>query len=199
VTFRAELLAVPPGARDAWVDRRFGLEGPGGLPDDGPSLPSGCVPYLPSPVDVVLRMVEEADVRDSDVFVDVGCGVGRTAALVQLLTGATVVGLEVQPELARVAEDLAVRLRLSRMTVVVGDAAAGVSHLADGSVYYLYCPFGGERLTSVLLDLERVAARRAIRVCCVDLPLPACAWLTVDAARGEGGDLVVYRSRSLAP
>lgn len=199
MTFRDELLAVPRGARDAWVDRRFGLEGPGGLPDDGPSLPSGCVPYLPSPVDAILRMVEEADVRDSDVFVDVGCGVGRTAALVTLLTGATVVGLEVQPELARVADDLAVRLKLSRMTCVVGDAGVGVSHIADGSVYYLYCPFGGERLTRVLDDLETVAVRRAIRVCCLDLPLPELAWLTVDAARAGDGDLVVYRSRSLAP
>ncbi|KAB2888357.1 MAG: hypothetical protein F9K40_20545, partial [Kofleriaceae bacterium] len=86
--FREELLAVAPAAREAWVDRRFGLDGHDGLPDDGPALPAGCVPYLPSSVDVILRMIAEADVREADVFVDLGMGIGRTAALVHLLTGA---------------------------------------------------------------------------------------------------------------
>jgi predicted RNA methylase len=192
VSFRDELLAQSPGARDAWVDRRFGLEE---LPDDGPSLPPLCVPYLPSPVDVVLRMIEQADVRDSDVFIDVGMGVGRTGALVQLLTGATVVGVEVQPELAAEADSLARRLGLDRMTCVVADAGARLADVADGTVYYLYCPFGGERLERVLADLEIVAARRAIRICCLDLPLPELAWLTLDAVRAGSGDLTVYRSR----
>jgi hypothetical protein len=191
VSFRDELLAVSPGARDAWVDRRFGLDG--GLPDDGPSLPAGGVPYLPSPVDAVLRMVAEADVRETDIFVDVGMGVGRTGALVQQLTGATVVGVEVQPELAVAADALAARLGIAaRMMCVVGDASVAIRHIADGSVYYLYCPFGGERLTRLLAELEVVAARRPIRVCCLDLPLPPCPWLTLVGA--PDADLTVYRS-----
>src|SRR5215469_14927659 len=83
--FRAALLSIPPTERDAWLDLVFGL---GELPDDGPELPRDCVPYLPCPVDALLRMVEQASVRPSDVFVDVGSGVGRAAALVHLLTGA---------------------------------------------------------------------------------------------------------------
>ncbi|HUQ07910.1 MAG TPA: hypothetical protein VM261_35690 [Kofleriaceae bacterium] len=190
MSFRDELLSHSPGARDAWVDRRFGIEE---LPDDGPSLPPLCVPYLPSPVDVILRMIEQADVRESDVFVDIGMGAGRTGALVQLLTGATVVGIEVQPELAQASRELAERLGIAeRMSCVVGDASVAVGQIADGSVYYLYCPFGGERLERVLAELEVAAATRPIRVCCLDLPLPPLAWLTLVGAADR--DLTVYGS-----
>lgn len=194
--FREELLAVAPGARDAWVDRRFGLDGHDGLPEDGPSLPPGCVPYLPSSVDVVLRMVAVADVRESDVFVDVGMGVGRTAALVHLLTGARVLGVEIQPELVAAARALTARLALARVSCVEGDAAERMAALADGTVFYLYCPFGGDRLARVLAALEVVAAQRPIRIGCVDLPLPSQPWLALDESRH--GDLVVYRSGALA-
>src|SRR5437868_3303766 len=63
--FRAELTGIRPVRRDAWVDRVFGLDAP---PDDGPALPVGCVPYLPCPVDVLLRLAENASVRASDLF-----------------------------------------------------------------------------------------------------------------------------------
>lgn len=194
MSFRDELLAVSPGARDAWVDRRFGLDG---LPDDDPALPMGCVPYLPSPVDVVLRMVAAADVRDSDVFVDIGMGVGRAAALVHLLTGASVIGVEIQPVLACEACALFDRLGARRVTCVVGDAPALAEHFATGSVFFLYCPFGGDRLAKVLAALEAIAAVRPIRICCVDLPLPPCPWLTLDPP--HAGDLAVYRSTLVAP
>src|SRR4029078_9775031 len=92
--FRAALLRVPPTERDAWLDLVLRL---GELPDDGPALPRDCVPYLPCPVDALLRIVDQAPVRASDVFVDVGSGLGRAAALVHLLTGAATIGLEIQP------------------------------------------------------------------------------------------------------
>ena len=42
----------------------------------------------------------------SDVFVDVGSGLGRAAALVHLMTGARAIGLEVQPALVAAARDI---------------------------------------------------------------------------------------------
>src|SRR5262245_43797450 len=95
-TFRPALLSVPPTARDAWVDCVLGL---GELPDDAPALPRGCVPYLPCRADALLSMVDQASICASDVFVDVGMGNARAAVLVHLLTGASVIGLEIQPAL----------------------------------------------------------------------------------------------------
>lgn len=188
-TFRAALLRVPPTERDAWLDLVLGL---GELPDDGPELPRDCVPYLPSSVDVLLRMVEQAPVRVSDVFVDVGSGVGRAAALVHLLTGAAAIGVEIQPGLVRAARGLAARLLASRVSYVEGDAAQLAGLVTIGSVFFLYCPFSGDRLTKVLADIESIARTRMIRICCVDLPLPPCSWLTL--APHVSGDLAIYRS-----
>jgi SAM-dependent methyltransferase len=185
--FRAALLRVLPADRDGWLDRVLGIDL---LPDDGPELPPGCVPYLPCPVDALLRMVDQAEVRATDVFVDVGSGVGRAAALVHLLTGAEAIGLEVQPALVEASKALARRLNLSRLSWVEGDALAGV--ISAGSVFFLYCPFSGERLERLLAQLEPLARRSEIRVCCVDLPLPPCDWLTLVSP--PAGDLAVYRS-----
>jgi SAM-dependent methyltransferase len=189
--FRAALLRVPPGERDGWVDAILGL---GDLPADGPDLPRGCVPYLPSAVDTLLRVVERAPVRSSDVFVDVGSGVGRAVALVHLLTGASAVGVEIQAGLVRAARDLMARLELSRVSFIEGDGADRMDAVDAGSVFFLYCPFSGDRLEKALAALERVARRRTIRVCAVDVPLPACPWLTLQDAEPSGG-LTIYRSR----
>jgi hypothetical protein len=187
--FRAALMDVPPAERDAWVDLVLGIDD---LPADGPALPPGGVPYLPCSVDVLLRVVDEASIGSSDVFVDVGAGIGRAAMLVHLLTGAGAVGLEIQPELARAARDLTARLGLSRVPCLEGDAAKLAAFMVTGSVFFLYCPFGGHRLAKVLDDLEPIARTRPLRVCCVDLPLPPTTWLTPTTA--PEGSLQIYRS-----
>jgi SAM-dependent methyltransferase len=219
--FRATLASVPPGARDACVDGVLGLDG---LPADGPALPSGCVPYLPCPVDTLLRVVEHAPVCAADVFVDVGSGLGRAAALVHLLTGARAVGLEVQPPFVAAARALATRLRLPDLSFVECDAAELAPALADGLaaparsagsrlpekttvadracgaerlVFFLYCPFSGDRLEKFLACLEPIARARTIHICAVDLPLPPRDWLTL--ASTPSPELAIYRSQLRLP
>jgi SAM-dependent methyltransferase len=187
LAFRAALLAVPPDARDAWLDRVLGLCAP---PDDGPELPRGCVPYLPCGVDALIEIVDSAEVGPTDVFVDVGSGVGRATALVHLLTGAAVIGIEIQSGLVQAARDVA-RVVSSRISNVHGDAVELTGYITIGSVFFLYCPFSGERLQHVLSDLEAIAQTRPIRVCCVDLPLPARAWLAAEPA--ASGSVTIYR------
>jgi SAM-dependent methyltransferase len=193
--FRAALEHVPADDRDAWLDRVFELDALP-LPEDGPALLRGCVPYLPSSVEVLLRAVDQASIGADDVFVDIGSGLGRAAALVHLVTGAAAIGVEIQPALAHAARALATRLNLSRLSFVDGDAASHAAAWVTGTVFFLYCPFSGERLERVLADLEPVARARPIRVCCVDLPLPTRSWLTL--ASSPSGDLTIYRSVHLA-
>jgi SAM-dependent methyltransferase len=187
--FGAELTRIPPLARDAWVDLVFGLGAP---PEDGPQLPVGCVPYLPCAVDALLRVAEHAPVRPSDLFVDVGAGVGRAAALMHLLTGARAVGVEVQPALVSAARELAGRLRLSAVSFIEADASQPTDAWSTGSVFLLYCPFSGDRLAKLLANLEPVARTRPIRLCCVDLPLPPCPWL--EQTPSPSLDLTIHRS-----
>ena len=186
--FRAALLRVPVTSRDAWLDAVFELDG---IPDDGPELPRGCVPYVPCSVDVLLRMVQHARIEPTDVVVDVGAGPGRAAAAVHLMTGASVIALEIQPALVTASRELAARLNVERLSAIEGDAAELTGRIQIGSVFFLYCPFSGARLERVLTDLEAIARTRAIRVCCVDLPLPPVPWLELAA---EAEDLAIYRS-----
>lgn len=190
VRFRAALLAVPPDARDAWLDRLLGLSA---LPDDGPELPRGCVPYLPCAVDALIEIVDRSGIGPDDVFVDVGAGVGRALALVHLLSGAAAIGIEIQSELVRVAREVAGAVS-PRISIVQGDAVELIGRIGGGSVFFFYSPFSGERLERVLADLEAIARTRPIRVCCVDLPLPACGWLEEEAGARSG--VTVYRSRT---
>jgi SAM-dependent methyltransferase len=187
--FRAALDQLPHLDRDAWVDLAFGLGPP---PEDGPELPRGCVPYLPCPLDALLRLVDRTPVGPDDVLVDVGAGLGRAAAVVHLLTGASVVGIEVQPALVAAARALTSRLQLRGVSFVEGDAVELAAQVSSGSVFLLYCPFGGARLATLLGRLKSLAAGHPIRLCCVDLPLPPCPWLQPVVA--AEGDLAIYQS-----
>lgn len=188
--FRGELLSIPFFDRDAWVDVVLGLDE---LPADGLELPSGCVPYLPCAVDALLRIADRVPVRADDVFVDIGSGVGRAAVLMHLLTGAATLGVEVQSGHVQAARGLVAGLGLSGVTFVQGDVAQLAAELAIGTVFFLYCPFGGPRLEHFLRRMEELARTRDICICAVDLPLPACSWL--ERVGPEEGDLGVFRSR----
>jgi SAM-dependent methyltransferase len=173
-TFGAALAEVPPRDRDEWLDLVWDIDE---IPADDPDLPRGCVPYLPCAVATVLSAVHRAAVTCDDIFVDVGAGAGRTALLAHLATGAGCIGLEIQPVLARTAQARADWLSLSRIRFLTGDAADMVRFIPLGTVFFLYCPFSGQRLRCFLDGLEDLARARRIRVCCVDMPPLEPVWL----------------------
>ena len=187
--FRAALLSVPASERDAWLDVAFGLEE---VAADGPELPPSCTPYLPCPVGAVLGALEHTQLAPDGVFVDVGSGIGRAALLAQLCSGASAVGLEIQPALAEASRRLARRLHVSRFSVLEGDAAQLIERVGEASVVFLYCPFGGERLERVLDGLAGLARARPIHVCAVQLPPLERPWLAPLPL--PEGELAVYRS-----
>lgn len=187
--FGNEFFGISPQDRDDWLDLVLGLEA---VTDDGPDLPRGCVPYIPCPVDAIVRALDYAEVQASDVVVDVGSGLGRAALFVHLLRGSSVVGIEIQETLVQASRELASRLRRSRVSFVHGDAALAPPALSSGSVFFLYCPFSGERLRRLLDQLESLARERPISICCVDLPLPTLRWLSRVSPANQ--DVEVYRT-----
>ena len=186
--FRSALQAVPEDERDGWLDLVCDCVE---LPEDGP-LPRGCVPYLPSAVATVLEAIERTSITPEDVFVDVGAGVGRAAMMVHLLTGARCVGLEIQGPLVEAARASVDALGLSGVRFVEGDALEHVRQVGEGTVFFLYCPFGGDRLDRVLDDLATLARLRPIRLCTVGMPPLERPWL--EARPSTSVDLAVYRS-----
>jgi SAM-dependent methyltransferase len=78
---------------------------------------ASLAPYVPTPQDVVERMLELARVGSSDVIYDLGCGDGRTVVTAAKKYGARGVGVDIDPQ--RIAESQA------------NARAAGVEHLVE--------------------------------------------------------------------
>ncbi len=78
---------------------------------DAPNL----APYVPTPQEVVDRMLQLAEVTKNDVVYDLGCGDGRIVVTAARVYGARGVGVDIDPQ--RIAESNA------------GAKAAGVTHL----------------------------------------------------------------------
>jgi SAM-dependent methyltransferase len=84
------LLALgPPG--------RLAAAPPQGLPS-----PASLAPYVPTPQDVVDKMLSLAEVTDKDVVYDLGCGDGRIVITAAQRYRARGVGVDIDPQ--RVAE-----------------------------------------------------------------------------------------------
>ena len=177
------LMALPFDARDLWIDARLSVPG---IPADLPNLPSGTVPYLPCEVDAIVRAIREAPVSAEDVFVDLGAGVGRPVLLAHLLTGASAIGVELQPHLIDHARRSAAGLDVS---FIEADASM---EIPDGTIYFIYATFNGAALRRVFDHLRQIAARHPIIVCAVDFEVDE-DWLV--ARPSQARDLILYDSK----
>ncbi len=183
--FLTWLASLPPAARDGAVDAWLGL-GTADSTMPGPHL----IGYQPSGVDSVVRAAAEVPITPSDVVIDLGSGLGKVVFLMKLLSGATVRGVELQPELVARAREAATRLHLD-VAFEVGDVRD--ADLDDGTVFYAYLPFTGPALATVLARLHAIAARRPIVVVALGLELERIAPWLVDR-RVESFWLSIYDS-----
>jgi hypothetical protein len=165
----AWLAEHPPDARDVALERLLGIE----KPAETLGAPPGAerMPYMPSAIAPVVRAALDVPITASDVFVDLGAGLGKAVMAVHLLTGARARGVELQPALVAEAGERAAELRLDGVEFVQSDALA--ADLDDATVVFLYLPFTGAVLEGVLRRLEAVARRRQIAICTLGLDLRA--------------------------
>ena len=121
------------------------------------------VPYQPTPVRHILRLIAASALSEDDVFVDLGSGLGHVPLLVSMLTGVRSLGIEVQAAYVASAQECAQSLHLSSVRFITQDARA--ADLSRGTVFYLYSPFTGSILTQVLNTLRMESTRRSIKIC----------------------------------
>jgi ribosomal protein L11 methylase PrmA len=88
------------------------------------SAPS-LAPYVPTPQDVVDKMLAMAQVTKDDVVYDLGCGDGRIVVTAARTFGARGVGVDIDPERIKEAEENAKAAGVSdRVTFKLQDAMA---------------------------------------------------------------------------
>ncbi|WP_136657504.1 protein-L-isoaspartate O-methyltransferase [Nitratireductor sp. XY-223] len=110
----------------------------------------------PSPLAKLLQL---AEVRKSDVVLEIGCGTGYVSALLSLLSD-SVVALESDPALAETAVESLSRLGYDNVAVVTGELAEGYKPEAPYDVIFI----GGsvEQLPHTLFDQLRDGGRLVV-------------------------------------
>lgn len=187
--FAEQLRRIVPSQRDQWFDVWLGLPE---MPDDE-ALPRGCVPYWPCPVEALLQALSLVRLHDRDLLVDLGSGLGRSIAFFGLMSEAKVLGVEIQRSLVAVSRKLLDQRGLQRVQVVHGNATELPGPCREGTVFFMYSPFGGEHMRSLLTELERLASVQRFRIICVDMADLRLPWL--EQITESNNRVGVYRSR----
>lgn len=133
------------------------------LPEPWDGGDSEMIHYESTPVSAVLELVDRAPLAGGDRFVDVGSGLGQVVLLVHLLTGVEATGLEVVPAYVARARGEAERLGIDGVTFREGDAR--FADLYGGTVYFMFSPFRGQMLQTVLNRLREEACARRLTIC----------------------------------
>jgi protein-L-isoaspartate O-methyltransferase len=116
-------------------------------------------PYIPTPQVLVERMLELAHVRPGDVVYDLGSGDGRIIIAAAQKFGARAVGVELQPNLCRQAEQRIRELGLEDRVSVMHASALHVD-LSPATVVTMYLLTGSnEKLRPNLEKYLKPGAR----------------------------------------
>jgi len=143
--------------------------------------PKRLAPFVPTPMDVVEKMLELAGVKPGDVVYDLGCGDGRIVVMAAEKYGVRGVGVDYNPE--RVAEARE-RIRMSGVEklvrIIQGDALK--VDLSEATVVTLYLTTDGNE--AVRPNLEKYL-KPGSRVVSHDFSMPGWKPKKVESIRTE--------------
>lgn len=155
--------------------------------------------FQATPVQHILEMIDRARISETDVFFDLGCGLGKVLMLVSLLTGAASVGIDVEPAYCEYLRTRAQELGIRDIQVRNEDARQ--ASFAEGTVFFMYHPFTGEVLELVLRKLRARAEGRPLRLCTLGrctLTVARQDWLELISPGGcNESQLAVFSSKPL--
>lgn len=147
---------------DAFVSGILLRSHPRASTDSTHALEPEMVAYQPTPARVVLELIERARFTKDDVFWDLGSGLGQVTILANLVGRTRAKGVEFDPAHCAHSRQCAADLNLSGIEFINADAR--FVDYSEGTVFYLYTPFAGTMLQTVLEALRAVARDHSIRV-----------------------------------
>jgi len=152
---------------DQWNERRYGIRTSGEIKPEELGFPGGESYhgglYRPSSWVVLRHVFKSFPVRDEDIFVDYGSGMGRVLVFAAQQPFKRVIGVEMSEDLNRVARENIDRnrdrFRCDDVQVVTADATEWRVP-DDLTVAYFYCPFPPQVFEQVLQQLFTSLDRR---------------------------------------
>ncbi len=151
--------------------------------------PRRYVPYVPTPMTVVRRMLQLAKVTRHDVVYDLGSGDGRIVIMAAQKFGARAVGVELDPELVHESSARILKLGLGgKAQIIYGNLFQ--SDVRPATVVTLYLTPSANDLLAPILDKE---LRSGTRVVANDFPVnPWNAVKTVQVTDEYGDHHTLY-------
>lgn len=143
-----------------WRDWRLGIATCGTAPAE--SLDH--VYYATVSYSCTEPVLQKLVLRETDTFVDVGCGKGRVVCLAAMKNVGQVVGIEYSRTLVNIARQNIDRLRGRKSAVKIISERAESADYSEATVLYFFNPFEPSLLESVLLKIRSDRQRRAIRM-----------------------------------
>jgi hypothetical protein len=165
-------------------------------PDTPTPLTPEMVAYQPTPARHIFDLIARTPITPADTLVDLGSGLGHVPLLVSICTGIRTIGIELDPACINPARRSAQSLHLDNVTFLQQDARE--ADLSTATIFYLYTPFTGAILRTVLDALRREASTRKIRVCTLGPCTPLIAsepWLHAIGPT-QSGRIAIFHSRS---
>lgn len=118
--------------------------------------------YQKTPARIIFEMIDLAEIKPDDVFFDLGSGLGQAVILVNLISGATAIGIEYEPAFCNYAKACASQLNLSNVEFIHAEACS--CDYSQGTIFFMYTPFEGGMLQDMLDILKKESQKRAIKV-----------------------------------
>jgi SAM-dependent methyltransferase len=178
---------------------RLGVSTRGIVPTDHPD----SVHYATMAYATVWSILRHLDLREPDVFVDIGSGKGRVLCCAARHPVTKVLGVDISAGLCREAQANAERLRGRRAPVAVANMPAQEFDYSTTTVLFLFDPFGVATLEPVLAKIGKDTQGRSVRLAYAnpthDAVVQRQPWLAGREfwARGKSGlehDVAFYRS-----
>ena len=200
---------VTPRILLGWlIDRRLNIETSPfeffSNPDPVDTESGDAVIYLPTRYRSIDRLLAMLPMDSQAVFYDIGAGMGRVTCVAVRLPVRKVVGVEYSAALCAIARNNAARLRgrLSAVEIIEGDAAR--VDYRDGTVFWLFNPFGEITTRAFLAQLKKSLDQnpRPITILLLNAEqahcFEKCEWLTAFAKVSDmpEGPAIIWKNRN---
>jgi Histone methylation protein DOT1 len=151
---------------------------------DGDATSGEHIYYVTTPYVSIFQILGSLSLTPADVFVDLGSGKGRVVCCAATYDIDRAIGVEDVESLYELGKHNAQRLRGRRAPVIFIRGKAEKFDYTQGTVFYLFNPFGPETMKEMLRRLEYglFTKPRAVRIVYVnplwEEPLTNSGWLT---------------------
>jgi SAM-dependent methyltransferase len=105
------------------------------------------------------RVVRALKPGPEDVIFDLGCGMGRFLCLMARRKVRKCVGVELLPQLCEAARKNSAQLRGRRAPIEIRCGDAATADPSEGTIYYLFNPFGPATMSEVLANIRGTLSR----------------------------------------